>query len=692
MNYYFNTSTLYVSQKSGIESNNGLEPFQLGDGIGPVQTIERALEKVGELRVSGDNRPVQIMLVDDYHMSSTLEISDNTPGHRWYSGVNADNIVIESYGERKSIIGGRKLEGWVKDKFNGKDCYSAKLEKNINGEYPNFTDLYINGERADYTRFPLDDSLLEAIDTEINDGIDFGKCSNWFVAKPDAYKALEGEKNALITYWHCWIHEQNPVKAFDVNTGKVDFGYETRLCINTFYEQKSAFAFKYFIENVKAGFAKENQWYYDYDNGVVYYIPRKDVDINSLEIYYPVVQQLFVIKGTRENKIKRVNFRNLNFLYTKGDNFARKEAEFDDPNWTLEIPSGKACDGQGIANAHGAIEYAWAENSYIENCKFASLGVYAINVLHGCNNMRIENNEISQMAAGGIKIGGGKYQHSVESRTHDNIIRGNFIHHICLRNWSAIGIIVKESYNNVIEENEICNTEYTAISVGWCWGYANNVSRDNIIRNNYLHDIGGDRLNDMGGIYLLGRQPGTIISGNRIIRVKGYRYMAWGIYLDEGTAGVTIENNVISDTLSPGFVIHFGTNNVIRNNIFAFGSQGGFAINRPENHNSCLFQNNIFVLDDVPFVESNIWQHLNPGVLNNNLIWDVKNSEPYILNKDKTKLPLSEASKIYNVNNYVVEDPMFVDCENRDFTLKENSPASKIGFIPISGFTASGKR
>lgn len=692
MRYYFSTSNIYVSQLTGNDLNNGLTPDNQGQAVGPLKTMERALSKVADLRSSGDTRPVRIMLVDDYYMDKPLEISENTPGHNFYRSIDADNFIIESYGSRKSFIGGRKLSGWKKATLNGRDCYSVQLEKDVNGNYPDFTDLFINGDRADYTRFPADESLLTAVDTEVNDGIDFGKCSRWFIANKEDYHIFKGEKNALINYWHCWIHEQNPVKSFDEETGRVDFEYKTRLCINTNYKEDSCFALRYFVENVKIGFTKPNQWYYDVENGVVYYMPKEGLDIENAEIYYPLTEQLFVIKGTREKPLDRISFRNLEFKCTKGDNYSRIEPDADDPNWTLDVPSGMACDGQGVSVAHGAIEYAWASNGFISDCKFSGLGVYAINILQGCNNMRIENNEICQISGGGIKVNGGTVNNTIESRTHSNTIKGNYIHHICLRNWSAIGILVKHSYNNIIEENEICYTEYSAISVGWVWGYGPSVSRDNIIRNNYLHDIGGDRLNDMGGIYLLGRQPGTIISGNRIINVKGYKHMAWGIYLDEGSAGITVENNVIANTLSPGFVMHFGTHNVVRNNVFAFGSQGGFAVNRIEFHNSVIFENNIFLLNDVPFAENSLWRLLNCAVLNDNLVWDIANPEPYITGDDKVKIPVSEAVKNYPIFNLVVADPMFEDYKNLDFTLKEGSPAEKIGFRPIKGFTASGKR
>jgi hypothetical protein len=40
----------------------------------------------------------------------------------------------------------------------------------------------------------------------------------------------------------------------------------------------------------------------------------------------------------------------------------------------------------------------------------------------------------------------------------------------------------------------------------------------------------------------------------------------------------------------------------------------------------------------------------------------------------------------------VISDPLFESAEAFDFTLKENSPAYEIGFRPLTGFLASGKK
>jgi hypothetical protein len=64
----------------------------------------------------------------------------------------------------------------------------------------------------------------------------------------------------------------------------------------------------------------------------------------------------------------------------------------------------------------------------------------------------------------------------------------------------------RQSSRNTAAHNEIRDLFYTAISVGWTWGYAPNLCDDNRIEYNHLHDIGKAMLSDMGAIYTLGLQ------------------------------------------------------------------------------------------------------------------------------------------------------------------------------------------
>jgi hypothetical protein len=58
----------------------------------------------------------------------------------------------------------------------------------------------------------------------------------------------------------------------------------------------------------------------------------------------------------------------------------------------------------------------------------------------------------------------------------------------------------------------------------------------------------------------------------------------------KGRPGFLSEENLVHHTSSPTFHEHYGRENILRNNSFAFGAEGGLARSRDEAHVSLLFE------------------------------------------------------------------------------------------------------
>lgn len=257
---------------------------------------------------------------------------------------------------------------------------------------------------------------------------------------------------------------------------------------------------------------------------------------------------------------------------------------------------------------------------------------------------------------------------------------------------SAVGILLIHAADNTVAHNLIEDLYYSGISSGWVWGYAESVSKNNRFEYNRIRKLGQGRLSDMDGIYLLGVQPGTVVRGNVISDVEKKNYGGWGIYLDEGCSHVIVEDNLCFNLSSQGFHVHYGRENIVRNNIFAFGRDGRAALSRGEAHNSFTFVRNILLSRGRPMfavqqgTEKSFQSELN-------LFWDVA-GEPVISVdyryedavfrfENETTLASWRAATGNDLHSLAAADPGFADAERFDFRLRPDSPALALGFRPF---------
>jgi parallel beta-helix repeat protein len=329
-----------------------------------------------------------------------------------------------------------------------------------------------------------------------------------------------------------------------------------------------------------------------------------------------------------------------------------------------------------------------AQNIGFDHCEIAHTGQYAIWLRKGVKHCEITNSYLHDLGAGGIRIGETVIRDNKSQWTSNNKVENCIIHSGGLNFPSAVGVFIAQSGNNIIAHNDIGDFRYTGISVGWVWGYAFSPSVNNKIIYNHIHHIGWGVLSDMAAVYTLGISPGTEVSHNRIHDVYSYDYGGWGLYTDEGSSNIIMENNLVYHTKTGGFHQHYGENNIIRNNIIAFNKKFQAQFTRVEKHHSLDFKNNILLNDKGYFLQGP-WQK-GDITLDSNCYWNINPADSMFIQAAKSAvttknyLTFSEWQQASGKDVHsIMQDPMFVSAKAYNFTFRDDSVINKIGFKPF---------
>ena len=644
-----------------------------GQGAYAFPSITEALDYVRGLRRIGVGQPIAIRLTDDmYTLDAPICIDSSITG-----------ITIEPAGDKRvTILGGIEITGFAWDTYNGAKCLSAPLPDICKAEDggANFTDLYVNGTRASYTRYPEKGYLYpEAVENNENK---LGSTSKWFIAEEGDIRDFKNIDRVQLSFCHYWVDEHTPIESYDPETRRVTFKY--RSAYNIAGGKGSSSGLEYYIENVAEMFANPNEWYAD--EGKVYYIPRDaSITPETIRAFAPTIHKLVDVQGTPEQKVRNIRFRNIDFAVTRGEfvHAVQKDSEL----------IYYACGGQSVARAGGAVAFKYAANCSLEGCTLKNFGLHGVEIDLGCHNIRVDSCDFYDGGAGGVKIDGGAADAPEADHTHDNVVDNCTILHCGRRHFAACGILMMHTYNNTVSHNEIGYLYYTGVSVGWVWGYGASVSHDNLVTKNHIHHIGDGVLSDLAGVYLLGMQPGTVVSNNIIHDVKAKVYGGSALYTDEGSSFITLEDNICYNTSENIYQQHYGSMNTVRNNIFAFSDGPMTRVARTEPHPSIIFEGNIICSSGSQMYILN-WPQVSQKTISlcRNLYFDYTKDEPALYDFEGTKLNLEEFQAYGFEDGSLIADPLFRDPANFDFTLAKNSPAKLIGFKPIDTSDVGAKR
>jgi hypothetical protein len=438
---------------------------------------------------------------------------------------------------------------------------------------------------------------------------------------------------------------------------------------------------RFFVENVHEALSEPGQWYLDRASGRLTYIPRPGEAPDQTVVIAPRLEQLVAFFGDVKGRkwVHDIQFRGLTLAHS---------------NWVL--PANGQAFPQAEVGLNSAVAALGARNIVIDGCAVRHTGAYAMAFGVGCRHNRVENCEMVDLAGGGVKIGhagsglwedSGRVPSDPEEMVSHHTVRNCIIAHAGRLHPAAIGVWIGHSPHNVVQHNDIFDLYYTSVSVGWIWGYSPSLANHNDIGFNHMHTIGQGVLSDMGGVYTLGTSDGTRVHDNHIHDVQSFDYGGWGLYTDEGSTHITMDNNLVYRTRTGSFHQHYGKENRIQNNILAFATQQQLQRTRTEQHQSFAFERNIVYWNNKsPLLGSN-WND-NNFKLDNNVYWNAGGQPVTFFGvPDLAKWRKDRNQDLHSV----IADPMFVDAAAGDFHLKPDSPALKLGFKPFD-YTKAGRQ
>ena len=539
-----------------------------GTSNAPLATLAGAIDRWKKFPRVSPEHFVRLILRDGiFPVTETLQINDTH-----FSGKNARLSIEAAPGAHPILSGAVLISGWKKttteitglpEKARGK-IWAADVPITA-GKLLEFRQLWVNNIKAIRAREPNGDELRRLIAwDQTNQSATISSA-----ALAGANKA-EGLEMILDQVWEiaslrlatCHIQNSNVVVTFQLPESKIEFGHPwPPIIVNANYQAP------FFLVNAIEFLDSPGEWFEDLRAGKIYYWPRAGEDLKRASVFAPVTDTLMRLTGTLENPITHIQFRGLTFAHTTWLRPAEQghvplqagmfllAAQKLSPKGT---PYHRGLDNLAwIGRPPAAVEIKNANHILFEGCKFEHLASAGLDFSGGTSDDLVEGCCFRDLGGNGIQLGKFSdaavethvpYQPAEEREicTRENI-SNNEITDCGNEDWGCVGIGVGYARNISIEHNELFDLPYTAISVGWGWTKMTNALRNNFIFANRIRNI-GQRLGDLGGIYTLSAQPGTIVAENVISDIAPSRFAPdpqhwFYLYLDEGSSGITVRDN-----------------------------------------------------------------------------------------------------------------------------------------------------
>ena len=618
----------------------------------PFCTLQKARDAIRGMKSRGKvNRPVIVFLRGGlYELPETFILKPED------SGSETCPVTYMAYPGEQPVISGSKqiVSQWEIYKDKIMVCpLPAQIARKIN-----FKQLFVDGERQVRARTP-DESYYNTdgkSENLKNTQIKFreGDNKSWINVKNAELVLLNMSVGSRL-----FISDINPLSRLISLTGPYE---DLPAPQNSPY---SKFSGSFYLENALEFLDKPKEWFLDFAGGKLFYWPVLPADRSIIRV--PVLKQLMKLEGNlkEKNYVQYVNFSSL---------------IFSDSDWSVPKEGHPGNESMGDIVLPSAISFDGAANCTFKNNKIRNTGAYAIEITGFAN--QITDNEITNTGGGGI------ITRSFEKP--QNTISYNSIYYCGQVFPGSVGIYIEDG-GGIISHNLIHDIPHSGISTKVSAspeGARRNQEQALIIEFNEIYKV-MQKLNGGAGIFV---QDSNIIIRNNLVYdvvARAGGAPGWGISLETRTRNTLVENNLIRGTIVGLNIESSNRNNLIINNIFVASEDAMVSINNDTDQQilDVRLTGNIFYFGNTDaYIYHISGDKFMPAESDNNVFWNPYRClllSPSIFGVRDVDYIADWRKKGFDKHS-LVADPKFVQEQNKNYELKNGSPAFKAGFKPFN--------
>ncbi|MGQ4486441.1 right-handed parallel beta-helix repeat-containing protein [Streptomyces sp. SAS_281] len=503
------------------------------EGRGAACTAARpcALEGARDLARTEHDRTVRVLLKDGtYRLDAPLELGAADSGTTWTAAPGAHPV----------LSGGQDLTGWRK---NADGTWTAAVPAGVTPRQ-----LFVDGRRATRARGEAcPAATCDATATGMTGATATG-IGHW--AHPTDAEAvirvrwrnyhcrIAGVSGDTLTFAQpCWTNSAS-------GTGRTGPAWDTTAVDSTRYSGVA------FFENAAELLDEPGEFVWNSTDRTVTYLPREGENMRHARAVTPHTEQLLAVDGAHDLTVSGIGFAYAAYRQPGTDEgYAGMQAGLTLTGATGPVDHG----GRYYTKPAAALTVRGSRRVAVDSVSFTHLGGAGAILESGTKDSALTRSTFTDLSSGAVYVGDTEPMPEPARAGERNTVAYNTISRTGVEYTDAVGIWAGYEAGLTVDHNSLDHLPYSAISVGWGWNQPEaqkSVLRDNKVTDNRITDVMevARQQHDGGAIYTQGAQPGTVVSGNYINRSAygNTERDGNGIYLDEQSSYITVENNVIT--------------------------------------------------------------------------------------------------------------------------------------------------